>query len=127
MFHDHVLGSVWINVVAILAVAGTMARSTCRLSSIRREPQDAIAEGSLLDPDLPTQASKSDSDGDVVHIDDLGNEVRLSIDQRVPWRVALEIIRLPEVERIGRRKAARRSKRVARPVRGPNFPLAVRR
>ena len=45
-----------------------------------------------------------------MHIDDFGNEVRLSIDQRVPWRVALEILRLLKVERIGRRKAARRSK-----------------
>src|SRR5688572_4192745 len=86
------------------------ARSTCRLLSIRREPDDASAEGSLPDPDRPTEVSKSDSQGDVVHIDDFGNEVRLSIDQRVPWRVALEILRLLKVERIGRRKAARRSK-----------------
>ena len=34
-----------------------------------------------------------------MHIDDFGNEVRLSIDQRVPWRVALEILRLLKVER----------------------------
>jgi hypothetical protein len=61
----------------------------------------------LPDPDGPTQEGKSASQGDVVHIEDFGDEVRLSIDQRVPWRVALEIVRLLKVERVGRRKPAR--------------------
>jgi hypothetical protein len=43
-------------------------------------------------------------------LEDFGDEVRLSFDQRVTWSVALEILRLLKLEEVGRGKAARRSK-----------------
>jgi hypothetical protein len=41
-------------------------------------------------------------------LEDFGDEVRLSFDQRVPWRVALKILRLLKVEEVERRKLVRR-------------------
>jgi hypothetical protein len=65
----------------------------------------------LPNPDRPTQTGKSASHGDVegtLDLEDFGNEVRLSFDQRVPWSVALKILRLLKVEEVERRKLARR-------------------
>jgi hypothetical protein len=65
------------------------------------------------DPNRPTQAGKSASqpdEGGTLELEDFGDEVRLSFDQRVPWRVALKILRLLKVEEVGRRKPARRRK-----------------
>jgi hypothetical protein len=57
------------------------------------------------DPDRRTQADKSASQRDAegtLHIQDFGDEVHLSFAQRVPWEVALKILRVlkeAEVER----------------------------
>ena len=59
----------------------------------------------MSDPDRPTETDKPASQGDVEGTLDLevfGDEVRLQIDQRVPWRVALEILRLLEEVRRGK-------------------------
>ena len=64
-------------------------------------------------PDRPTQADKSASQENVkgaLDLEDFGDEVRLSFDQRVTWSVALEILRLLKLEEVRRGKAARRSK-----------------
>ena len=65
----------------------------------------------MSNPDRPTQTRKSASQGDVegtLDLEDFGDEVRLSFDQRVPWRVAMKILRLLKVEEVERRKLARR-------------------
>jgi hypothetical protein len=62
-------------------------------------------------PDRPTQTDKSASQENVegtLDLEDFGAEVRLSFDQRVPWSVALEILRLLKVEEVERRKRDRR-------------------
>ena len=62
--------------------------------------------GSVPDPDPRTQTDKSESQGDgdgTLHIQGFGDEVHLSIEQRVPWGVALEILRVL-VEEVGRRE-----------------------
>jgi hypothetical protein len=60
----------------------------------------------LPDPDhRPTQADETTSQENVegtLHIEDFGDEVHLSFDQRVPWRVALKILRLLKAEEVGR-------------------------
>ena len=65
----------------------------------------------MSNPDRPTQTRKSVSPGDVegtLDLEDFGDEVRLSFDQRVPWSVALKILRLLKVEEVERSKPARR-------------------
>jgi hypothetical protein len=59
------------------------------------------------DPDRRTPTDKSGSQGDLdgaLHIQSFGDEVHLSFEQRVPWGVALEILRVLKVEEVGRRE-----------------------
>ena len=39
-----------------------------------------------------------------LHIQGFGDEAHLSFEQRVPWGVALEILRVLKVEEVGRRE-----------------------
>ncbi len=48
------------------------------------------------------------SEPGTLDLEDFGDEVRLSFDQRVPWSVALEILRLLKLEEVGRKKRDRR-------------------
>jgi hypothetical protein len=72
---------------------------------------------------IPTQRAQADkassqqNTGDTLHIQDFGDEAWLSFDQRVPWKVALEILRLlkapghaPEGDDLLRRLHSRRQR-----------------